>query len=192
MTLAPFTAHIKIIPDRGQQTSTNYVRRAGRFDYVRDMQRLAIRIYQQLEQDAGTEGGPIVLPEPGGGQNRLSGRFGSIEYGGAVKPQIGQSPAQVMIEAFYNTDITTPSEQPNPDTHLIHSNEHVWGVNGPQPWLGTAGLPKVEVEAEVIVLKGIIESAIADVSDDSGMALSLFRLLYKNITWGDRGHHFPR
>jgi len=156
MTLAPFTAHIKIIPDRGQQTSTNYVRRAGRFDYVRDMQRLAIRIYQQLEQDAGTEGGPIV------------------------------------IEAFYNTDITTPSEQPNPDTHLIHSNEHVWGVNGPQPWLGTAGLPKVEVEAEVIILKGIIESAIADVSDDSGMALSLFRLLYKNITWGDRGHHFPR
>ena len=51
MTLAPFTAHIKIIPHRGQQTSNNFVRRGGRFDYWRDMQKLAILIYEQLEQD---------------------------------------------------------------------------------------------------------------------------------------------
>ena len=192
MTLAPFTAHIKIIPHRGQQTSNNFVRSGGRFDYWRDMQKLAILVLDQLRRDYGTEGGPLVLPEPGGGQNQLSGRFGSIDDGGAVKPQFGNQPALIMIEGFYRAEETQPSESPHPDTQLIHANEVVEGQLGPQPWLGLPGLPTADVEQEVIDLKDTIENAISDVSDDSGQSLQLFRLLYKGVTWGDRGHHFPK
>jgi len=192
MTLAPFTAHIKIVPHRGEQTGNNFVRRGGRFTHWRDMQKLSIQIYEQLQEDYGTEGGALVLPIPGGGQNQLSGRFGSIANGGAVKPQIGQQPALVMVEGFYNTDTTEPSDSPHHDTQYIHSNEVVSGQLGPQPWLGIIGLPTADVESEVIALKTIIETAISDIVDDTGEELQLFRLLYKGITFGDRGHFFPR
>lgn len=199
--LVPFTAHINIVPKRGRPTKSPatgpvVVRRGGRFDHVRSLQRIAVQIYEALEAaGGGDETDPVILPEPGGGQNRsrttLDSRYANISYGGAVTPQFGNKPALVMIEGFFNATAAEESDQPAADTLYFHGNEQMSGPRGEQPWLGTAGLPNTTVASEVSTLKAAIDAAITTVNDDSGITLTVFRLEYKNITWGDKGHHFP-
>ena len=194
----PFTAHIKVVPSRGQSSDTTgskykeqgQVRRGARFDYVRDLQRLATLVYSELEANE-----PIRIepPRPGGGQFRTFGSYSTMQYGAAAKPQIGNQPALLMIEGFYRAP--KPSAdlvQPNPKMPIIHGGSYFEGYNGQWPWGGSSGLPNSGVEAEVVELKQLIEAAISAVSDESGQALNIFRLQYKSATWGDGGHHFPR
>lgn len=192
----PFTAHIKVVPHRGQTVDTagslykeqGHVRRAARFDYVRDLQRLASLIYSELQ----TNETRINLPRPGGGQFRTFGSHSSLQYGGAAKPQIGNQPALVMIEAFYRAPDPDPAlAQPFARKPVIHAGNYMTGFSGQWAWDDDGG-PNTDVEAEVVELKQIIEDAISAVSDTSGHALSVFRLQYKSATWGDGGHHFPR
>ena len=178
----PFVAHIKVVPSRLQ--------RGKRFELVRDLQRLGTVVFEELDDIPS-----INIAEPGGGQHRNFGRFSDLQYGTAVKPQIGNTPAQLMITGFINFDIA--NEQPHPNTQLIHG--HVDGVQasqsgpkGNQSWLGLEGNPTADVEAEVITLKALIDGALASVTDSTGNPVTLFRLDYKNIIWGDRGHTFPQ
>jgi len=193
-----FTAHIKVVPNRGPSSDTSgsiykeqgHVRRAARFDYVRDLQRLAVLVYEELEANEPVR---ITLPKPGGGQFRTFGSHSSMQYGTGVKPQIGNQPALLMIEGFFRAPEASSAllVQPNPRMPVIHGGSYIEGFNGQWPH-DPNGLPNTDVEAEVVELKQAIEAAISAISDESGVVLGLFRLQYKSATWGDGGHHFPR
>jgi len=194
----PFTAHIKVVPHRGQATDTTgpgykeqgAVRRSARADFVRDLQRLATLVYSELEAN---EPDRITLPKPGGGQFRMFGSYSTLQYGAAAKPQIGNQPSLLMIEGFFTAPEASHAAlvQPFARMPVIHGGSYFAGQNGQWAW-DPSGLPNTDVEAEVIELKQLIEAAISAVSDESGHALGLFRLQYKSATWGDGGHHFPR
>ena len=183
---APFTAYIKVVPLRGRATTSTggIVRRAGRFDYVRELQKLSAMVYELLS------GTSLVLAHPGGGQNYLTGRFGTIVDGGGVTPQFGNKPSLIMIEGFYMAASANPEDQVAARRTLIHSGEVLSGYAGQYPW-DSAGLPTDAVAEEVADLKAIIENAITSVGDATSAPLKVFRLIYKGITWGDRGHTFP-
>jgi hypothetical protein len=173
--LVPFTAYFRTIPARNK----------SKWDYIRDLQRLGIALYSELESVS-----QITIPEPGGGQNQMSGQFGSITNGAGVRPQIGNNPSLLMIEGFY-TAASSPSAQPAPALTLIHSNEVLTGPRGPRLWDGTTGQPTAVVVAEVSTLRGILNTAASAIADDSGGHPELFRLTYKNIIYGDAGQTFP-
>lgn len=194
-----FTAHIKVIPHRGQATDTTgsfykeqgHVRRTARFDMVRDLQRLAVLVYDELEANEPVR---ITLPKPGGGQFRTFGSHSTMQYGAGVKPQFGNQPALLMIEGFFRAPEASHAMlvQPYAREPVIHAGNYMTGHGGQWAWGGEDGLPNTDVEGEVVELKQAIEAAISAVSDESGMALAVFRLQYKSATWGDGGHHFPR
>ena len=193
----PFTAHIKVVPHRGQAVDTTgpihkeqgIVRRSARADYVRDLQRLATLVYSELEANETR----ITLPKPGGGQFRMFGSHSTLQYGAAAKPQFGNQPSLLMIEGFFRAPASSHALLVQPFTRkpMIHGGSYFEGFGG--QWAQDPdGLPNTDVETEVIELKQLIETAISAVSDESGQALGLFRLQYKSATWGDGGHHFPR
>ena len=171
----PFTAYFRTVPARG----------STKWDYIRDLQRLGVQLYAELQSVS-----QITLPVPGGGQNELSGQFGSITNGTGVRPQIGNNPSLLMIEGFY-TAASNPSDQPVLPLTLIHSNEVLTGPRGPRLWDGASGYPTAAVTAEVSTLRGLLNAAAAIITDDSGGHPELFKLNYKNITWGDTGITFP-
>jgi len=177
--LIPFTAYFRVVPIRGKR----------RFEYIRALQKMANLTYAELQDNAPTT---IVLPVPGGGQYESSGQFSGIAYGTAIRPQIGNNPSLLMIEAFYAAADSDPSDQPNPDVNLIYNNAVLTGIRGRQPWLGAAGSPVAAVENEVVALKTILETAISAVVDEWGHSPTLFRLSYKGTIWGDGGLTFPR
>ena len=173
--LVPFTAYFRTIPARGKT----------KWDYVRDLQRLGVLLYTELQLVS-----QITMPVPGGGQNQLSDQFGDIANGAGVRPQIGNNPSLLMIEGFYTAN-SNPSDQPAPPLTLIHSNEVLSGPRGPRLWDGASGYPTATVTAEVQTLSGLLNAAASVITDDSGGHPELFRLSYKNITWGDTGMTFP-
>ncbi len=186
MALIPFTAYVKVVPSRGRQTSTTVVRRGGKWDYTRDLEKLARSVYQQLSAVS-----QLNIADPGSGVHELAAQFGSLAEGAAIIPQIGNKPSLVMIQGFYNGAATLASTQPYARKTLIHAGEMVSGYSGGYPW-ATGGLPSTAVNTEVVTLKGLIDTALGNITDDSDGNPSLFRLVYKGITWGDHGHHFPK
>lgn len=171
----PFTAYFRTVPARGKT----------KWNYIRDLQRLSILMYTELQSVS-----QITLPVPGGGQNQLGDQFGSIASGTGVRPQIGNNPSLLMIEGFY-TASSNPSDQPAPPLTLIHSNEVLTGPRGPRLWDGATGQPTSVVIAEVAALHTILNTAALAITDDSGGHPELFRLNYKNINYGDAGISFP-
>lgn len=194
----PFTAHIKVVPHRGQPTDTSgtiykeqgNVRRGARFDAIRDLQRLATLVYSEIEANEPVR---INLPRPGGGQFRTFGNFSTLQYGTGVKPQFGNQPALLMIEGFFRAPEASHAllVRPFANKPVFHAGSYMTGDGGQWAW-DDDGVPNTDVEAEVIELKQLLEAAISAVSDESGQSLALFRLQYKSATWGDGGHHFPR
>jgi hypothetical protein len=132
----------------------------------------------------------VTLPIPGGGQDQINGQFGDIANGTAVRPQIGNNPSLLMLEAFY-TASSNPSDQPVAPITLIHCNEVLTGPRGERPWGDNTGQATATVVAEVKALRTILDNAASVITDDSGNPPELFRLNYKNITWGDGGHTWP-
>jgi hypothetical protein len=130
------------------------------------------------------------MPDPEGGQNQLSAQFGSIANGMGVRPQIGNNPSLLMVEGFYTVS-SNPSDQPVGPITLIHSNEVLTGPRGARLWDGASGYPTATVTAEVSALKLALNNAAALITDDSGGHPEVFRLVYKNITYGDAGITFP-
>ncbi len=169
----PFTAHVRIVPDRGS---------GRKFDYVRDMQKIATRVYEQLVDDT-----DLAIATPGGGQQQsLSGDGGQsgLSYGTAVKPQIGNYPAQLMITGYLLDNGSTA--QAHPDKPVIHTGEYLEGAGGSHGWKSN---PATVVDGYAIVLKSKIESAVAAVLGATDW--SVHRLEVSGVIYGDRGHHFP-
>ncbi len=73
------------------------------------------------------------------------------------------------------------------DKTEILGDEYLSGAGGSQSYRTN---PSATVEAEVKALKVILDSVIAAKTPNDDM--TVFRIDYKGITWGDRGFHFPR
>ena len=176
----PFTAHIRIVPDHGSG-----VLKSKRFENWRDMQKIGTLIFDALEQNAN-----LNLASPGGGQHQSFGGTGGgglsgLTNGTAVKPQIGETPAQAMITGFFNSN--DKNFQEHPDYELISGGESFTGP-GPAAVLQN---PTTAIEVGLKVLKGIIETELAGALP-AGITYSVFRIEYAGIVYGDRGYHFPR
>ena len=211
--LAPFTLWLRVVPTRG----------TSRFTYLRDLQNLSVKVYNALLTNSGTKSA-VNMAAPGGGQTQMN-TFGdsartpfnsvpnAFEFnvnstnqvgasGCAAVPQIGNSPALLMITGFYTVASANPSDNPTNDTTIFCKNEVISGPKGPQPWLGTSGQPTSpsnhssqntasDVDTEVTALINAVISAISSIFDSSGATPSVYRISYKNITYGDRGFHLP-
>lgn len=167
---AQFVAHFRVIPDRGK-----------RFETVRSLMRVARLVYDGLDAED-----DLVLAWPGGGQAASFGNSMNSDYEAAcaVKPQFGETPAQLMITGFYAVDAN--NVQPHADKQVFHANAAFTGAGGAQPWLSN---PVASVTTEVSALKAIIDAVIT--AEVPGEGVTLFRLEYKGIIFGDRGYTFP-
>lgn len=174
---APFTVHFKVVPNRAS---------GKRFEMIRDLQKLGVLVYQGLSNVTG-----LTIASPGGGQARMYDISSDMVAGMAVKPQIGDSPAQLMITGFYQ--VTDANAQPYADAQVVSANAVVSGTYGAHPWDSAAngGIPATEVLTEVKALKALL-LAHAQTDLPVGVTISVFRLEYKGIVFGDRGVHFPR
>ena len=173
----PFTLHVKIFPQWGSG-------KGNRFGMWRDMQKISGFVYNGLIVESS-----IKVAQPGGGQsgtsgNQENGGIGWMVSGCAVKPQIGQNPAQLMITGFAQSD--SGNIQPHPEKQLIHAGSVVTGP-GATPWLNN---PVATVDSEVTALKSVIEAVIT-AALPAGVSFEVFRLEYSGITYGDKGYHFP-
>lgn len=173
MKWVPFTIHFKIIPANPDK----------RFEHWRDMQKLANAIYDACLTISDTT---INWASPGGGQHSSRGGtdnagFGGLTYGAAVKPQIGQSPAQAMLSGFYN--VNANNAQPHPVSEKIAGGEVREG-NINTPWSSN---PTSSINTEVSNLLTTINNAL----NTESVAASVFRLDYSGVVYGDRGYHFP-
>ncbi len=174
---AQFIAHMRIVASRGK-----------RFETIRSLQRLANLIYGGSDGISGLIGDTnIEIARPGGGQASQLNAVNQTDYypGCAVKPQFGETPAQLMITGFYL--LSTANAQAWPDKTVTHAGESKSGAGGAY---GYKTNPATSVATEVQSLKAIIDNIIA--TEVPGENVTLFRLDYKNIIWGDRGFHFPR
>lgn len=175
MKWVPFTAHIKITPAPGK-----------RFEYWRDMQKIANLAYSGLETLAPNT---LSIASPGGGQYRSfsgydSGGIGGLVYGCAVKPKIGNTPAQMQITGFYKS--SAANKQPHSELERISGGDvydgpssHSWDSN-----------PTATINSEVKTLKNAMENAIT-AALPGGITFNIYRLEYSGVIYGNRGYHFP-
>jgi len=175
MRWIPFTVHVKIIPESPGK----------RFEYIRSMQKCAYLLYEELKTNSS-----INLADGGGGQQFNTSNGGSIGNsalvkGMAVKPQIGETPAQLMITGFYDNNSST-NALPQPSLQRISGGE-VYSGNVAAP---AENKPNTWVDNDVYNLKGLIETAISN-SVPAGFLAKIFRLEYSGVVYGDRGYHFP-
>jgi hypothetical protein len=172
---APFIAHFRIVPERGD---------GKRFEIVASLHQIAAAIYQDLvlEDD-------VWLAQPGGGVTGFIEQRSDYLPGMAVKPQMGETPAQLMINGYYRLG---SGNQPYSTRTVISTNGFVTGQDGGNPSV-PEGQPTTTVENEVkalvTLLNTVATNALPAVTADD---VSLFRLDYKGAVWGDRGYHFPR
>lgn len=174
---APFTAYLRVIPTRGK-----------RFETVRSLQRVARLIYGGADDISGLIGNTnIEIARPGGGQASSLNGSDQTDYhaGCAIKPQFGETPAQISIPGFYK--LATANAQPWADRTIVHAGTYFTGAGGAH---GYRTNPTTTVAAEVVALKAIINSVIS--TEVPGENVTLLRLDYKGIIFGDRGFHLPR
>ena len=176
MKWVPFTAHIKIVPSNPDK----------RFELVRDMQKIASMAYDGLLTLVPST---LSIATPGGGQHTSksgfqSGGIGGMTPGLAVKPQFGETPAQMMITGFYKT--SNANVQPQPEAQRISGGE-LYEANASQGW--NSG-PASIINTQVSALKSSLESALGGALP-AAVDFQIFRLDYSNVIYGDRGHHFP-
>lgn len=170
----PFTAHIRVVPSRGT---------GKRFESIRDLQKIATQVYDELENT-----NDLAIASPGGGQHQSfrgnSGLSGATN-GTAVKPQIGENPAQLMITGFLtSTDKNYPVHDRKP---VIHAGSYQTGIGGGYGWVTN---PTTTADDYVKTIKTKLETAVDEVlgSDD----WNIFRIDVAGIVYGDGGYHFPK
>ena len=174
MRWIPFTVHIKVTPETPGK----------RFEYIRSMQKWSHLLYEELESTAG-----LNIADAGGGQHFNTSNGGKIGNSGlvkglAVKPQIGETPAQFMITGFYDNSSAT-NQQPHVVVQRISGGETYEGrvasvKNTPNSW----------VDNDVYTIKSVIESALSTSLPENFNA-KVFRIDYSGVVYGDRGYHFP-
>ena len=170
MKWVPFTVHIKISP----------VYSGKKFEKWRDMQKIANSVYEALESIVPDT---INIALPGGGQHSSSNGMSGLTNGMAVKPQFGETPAQLQITGFYKS--TNKNTQPHPELNRIHAGDNVTGQNQ-HSWESN---PVSIQNSEVIALKSALETAIDNALPD--LNYKIFRIDYSGVIYGDRGYHFP-
>jgi hypothetical protein len=173
----PFTVHIRVVPDRAN---------GKRFEYIRDLQKLAVLAYEVITNISGvqaaTPGGSVT--QSMGDYNRRGG-LGGFANAAACKPQIGAAPAQLMLTGFYEVSGN------NTPTHAEikrFSGGEIY--EGSVAHSNTAG-PTSTINTEVRALKTAIEAALASGLPD-GAVYEVFRLDYAGVIYGDKGYHFPQ
>lgn len=175
----PFTMHIRIVPDAGSGQL-----KSKRFENWRDMQKIATLMYDSL--DALSQ---FNLASPGGGQHGSgsSGRtgLGGLTNGGAVKPQMGETPAQVMITGFWSDGAA--NDQNHPEHQRISGGDI---YTGPATAVAHVANPVAHVDAMTKALKGTVEAALGT-DLPSGVTFQVFRIDMSGVVYGDRGYHFP-
>lgn len=176
----PFTAHVRIVPQRGSG-----ILKTKRFETIRDAQKIASMMFEALESNSN-----FSLAEPGGGQQQSfygtdRGGLSGLTRGMAVKPRIGESPAQTMITGFWST--TTPNAQPHPEHQRISGGDIYTGPATAIPWSQN---PVSTVDTIVSALKLAMETAFA-VNLPGGIDYDIFRLDVNGVIYGDRGYTFP-
>jgi hypothetical protein len=189
MRWVPFTAHVRIEPSYGSPDT-----KSKRLEYWRDMQKLSAMAYTRLISETS-----INIANPGGGQQTSASGFdhggmGGMTPGTAVKPQIGQSPAQLMITGFHESD--TPNLQPYPNSTIFQGGDvplnptELLAIQGPgaHSW---DSVPVATVLNGVTELKNLLIVALTD-AFPVGTVFSIFRIDYSGIIYGDRGYTFPR
>lgn len=175
----PFTLHIRIVPDSGSGLS-----KGKRFEYVRDMQKIAHLMYESLSNISG-----IQIAQPGGGQQ--ASYYGGdhnnsgLISGMAVKPQFGETPAQVMITGFVE-DSGAANVQHYVEIQRISGNETYTGF---APSHATNN-PTSHLDTLVSTFKTDVETALAG-DIPAGIIYNVFRIDMAGVIYGDRGYHFP-
>jgi hypothetical protein len=172
MKWVPFTVHIKISP----------INVGKRFEKWRDMQKIANSVYEAIELLSYAN--IISIASPGGGQQSSSNGMSSLKNGTAVKPQFGETPAQLQITGFFNS--VSKNIQPHSELKRIHAGDVVSGQNQ-HSWESN---PSSNVNNEVAILKTALEASIADALPD--LTYKIFRIDYSGVIYGDRGYHFPQ
>jgi hypothetical protein len=148
------------------------------------MQKIGTLIFEGIEDSV-----LLNIAEPGGGQHQSFGGQGrsgmsGLTRGAAVKPQMGEIPAQASITGFF--DANDANDQPHPDKQLLHTGEAVSGP-GAAPWLQN---PATATDTGVAALKTELEAQITS-NLPSGVVFSIFRIDYSGVVYGDKGYHFP-
>lgn len=171
----PFTAHVRVVPSRAN---------GKRFEYIRDLQKIATQVFSELEKDM-----DLALAAPGGGQHQSfnggGSGWGGMTNGTGIKPQIGQSPAQLMITGFLSSDDkNNPVHQNKP---VIHTGTFEEGVGGNQGWSSN---PTTVADAYVSSVKTKLETALTAVLGSSA-DWNVFSIDVAGIKYGNRGYHFP-
>jgi hypothetical protein len=168
----PFTANVRIFPVFGK-----------RFERIRDMQKIAIRVQESLLLDE-----DLNLASPGGGQHRS---FSSIEgFGGhadgvSAKPGFGDTPAQLTIVGFLKS--TAAQQQPQPTKPIFHTGQYLQGFAGRHGWNVN---PNPIVDEHASLIKSKIEDAMVDAIGPNFW--SVYRLEVSGTRYGEKGYHFPR
>tara|TARA_R110000868_G_scaffold115679_2_gene308768 strand:+ start:2317 stop:2841 length:525 start_codon:yes stop_codon:yes gene_type:complete len=172
--------HVRIVPDAGSG-----LLKSKRFENWRDMQKIATLMFDSLESLSS-----LNLAEPGGGQHGSgsTGRTGlsGLTRGGAVKPQIGNTPAQVMFTGFWQDSASNNQNHPE---HQRFSGGDIY--TGPATAIAHVQNPQVKVDDMVIALKTAVEAAFS-VDLPGGITFSVFRIDMSGVVYGDRGYSFPR
>ena len=173
---APFSAYLRIVPSSNSGTA-----RLKRAEQMRELQKIAALVYAAVSAED-----RIQMAIPGGGQYNASTLFSNLEYGGAVKPQFGETPAQVVITGFFEQETTDTTTYP--DRNIINTNELVVGQSAA---LHVSG-PSSTVLDNVVTLRGLIDTALNDYDMPSWVNLTWYKLDYKGVIFGHKGIHFPR
>jgi hypothetical protein len=148
------------------------------------MQKIGTLIFEGLEASAS-----LNISEPGGGQHQSfggQGRSGNsgLTRGTAVKPQMGEVPAQAAITGFFNANDL--NAQPHPEKQLIHAGEVVTGP-GSSPSLQN---PATATDTGCAALRSELETRIL-ANLPVGIIFEIFRIDYAGVVYGDKGYHFP-
>lgn len=170
----PFTAHIRVVPARGTRTT-----------YIRDLQKIASNVYDEIVTDT-----DLSIASPGGGQQRSysgyqSGGLGTMVDGMAIKPQMGQTPAQLHIAGFITS--TAKNAIPVTEATVFHAGETVTGYRGNHHW---DSLPTTATNTLVTEIKDKLDTAMTSVLGASA-DWKVFRIEVAGVMYGDRGMHFP-
>lgn len=163
MKQLPFTAYIHIGQISGK-----------RFEQIRDLQKTASIIYDELISDA-----DLTIATPGGGQHRFGAGLGT-----AVKPRIGLNLAQLTVTGYYA--VNEKNFIPQPLRPMIHDGEFSEGYNGANAWVNN---PTSSTDGYVSSLKTKIETALTNAGADPDWEVHKIEIL--GVIYGTNGHHFP-
>jgi hypothetical protein len=173
----PFTVHVRVTPDRPGK----------RFEYIRDLQKLAILAFDGLASISG-----VTVADPGGGQQSSFGEIhnrgpalSSLARGCAVKPQMGNSPAQLMLTGFYS--VSASNVQPHASTQRISGGTTYTGYTQHS----NDSIPVAAVQTQVKALKTALAAALTT-SFPANVTFKIFRIEYQGIVFGNKGFHFPQ